>query len=105
MAGRTSIHQCPSSHGVVAPARRPLCIGSAASRSPFVVGALAALLALAMVLVPVTSALAAASPCDGDPERPTARPAAPATLSSGLGEPFAYAPGAVDQSAVLADVV
>src|SRR5215212_8255326 len=92
MAGRQSIQSC--SERCRAPFRR----------STVGVASLLVLAVLATVLTPARSALAAASPCDGDPERPTARPAAPAAISAGLGEPFAYTPS-VDRAAVLSDVV
>jgi hypothetical protein len=72
---------------------------------------LLALSALAVGLAPVPSlsapspAWAAAAPCDGDPEQPSARRPAPAAVAAGLNEPFAYKAEAIDQQAVLADVV
>jgi hypothetical protein len=63
-----------------------------------------AVVLLAMMMRPA-AALAAESPCDGDPERSTTRPIAPVSVAAGLGEPFAYAPDGVDRDAVLADVV
>jgi len=68
--------------------------------------AIAALLvAVAAMLTGVMSAYAAAAPCDSDPEQPASRPVAPASVAAGLSEPFALAPGAIDQQAVLAEVV
>jgi hypothetical protein len=71
-----------------------------------------ALSALALMAAPPTTlfevpstAWAATSPCEGDPEQPAGRRPAPASVSAGLAEPFGYQAGAFDQQAVLADVV
>jgi hypothetical protein len=61
-------------------------------------------LALVMIARPPT-AVAAAAPCDIDPERPAARAVAPAEVAADLSEPFTYVPAKIDRAAVLADVV
>lgn len=69
-----------------------------------------ALSTLALTLVPASAltdagAAWAASPCESDPEQQSVRPVAPVAVAAGLSEPFAYAPGAFDQQAILTDVV
>lgn len=71
---------------------------------------LVAVSALAVALAPSSPFVApevawAASPCESEPEQATVRPVAPAGVAAGLAEPFAYAPGVLDQPAILADVV
>jgi hypothetical protein len=66
---------------------------------------LALCLALLMTLVQAPAVLAAAAPCDSDPERPPTRPVAPAALAAELPDPFTYRSDGVDRSAVLRDVV
>jgi hypothetical protein len=51
------------------------------------------------------TAWAAGLPCVGDPDERIARRPAPASVAAGLAAPFGYQPGAIDQQAVLADVV
>jgi hypothetical protein len=66
---------------------------------------LAVLVALTTLIATPLTAMAATSACESDPEQPAARPVAPASVAAGLSAPFAYAPGAIDQQAVLTDVV
>jgi len=72
---------------------------------PALFSLLTALALLASLLVRPAPALAAASPCDGEPEHPAAHPVAPASASAGLSDPFAYNPDAIDRQAVLGEVV
>lgn len=72
---------------------------------PGIVRTLAALVLTLVILSQPSTALAAAAPCDVDPERPAARAAAPAGVAADLSEPFKYVPAELDRAAVLADVV
>lgn len=67
---------------------------------------MAALLTVAALLTGSATVFAApAEQCETDFEQAGVRPVAPASVAEGLGEPFAYPAGAIDQQAVLADVV
>jgi hypothetical protein len=77
-----------------------------ANRYRTLAGIAALLVTLAATLGGPRTALAApAGPCDTDLEQPNVRPAAPASVAEGLGEPFAFPAGVIDRQAVLADVV
>jgi hypothetical protein len=101
-------HHCSQAAVDFTPAQRDVSRVTRASRRRF---GLVALSALALMVTPPgllqapTTAWAASSPCEGDPEQPTGRRPAPASVSAGLAAPFGYQAGALDQQAVLADVV